>query len=67
MTPEEEKEQLKNWKRSLWDVWQEGRRLGRHPVSLSTMKAAFYSAFDAGRESLRIIPKAKKAKKGKTG
>jgi hypothetical protein len=62
MTPEEERERLNNWKSTLWDVWEEGRRLGRHPVSLATMKAAFYSAFDAGRDSIRIISKAKRTK-----
>lgn len=61
MTPEEKR--LADWKDTLWGAWEEGRRLSRRQLSLATVKAAFYSAFDAGRESVRIVPKAKKEKK----
>lgn len=64
MTPEEEKKRLEVWKEALWGMWEDGMRLGRRPFNHATMKAAFYSAFDAGRSSLEIIRKARKAKKG---
>lgn len=65
MTPEKEKESLKVWKEGLWGMWQDGMRLGRRPMNMTTMQAAFYSAFDSGRDSLRIIARPRKSKEGK--
>lgn len=62
MTPEEEKKRLDTWKEALWGMWEDGMRLGRRPMNLRTLKDCFYAAFDSGRSSRDIIPKARKAK-----
>lgn len=48
------------WIDSLWGIWEEAVKLGARPITLGEMERAFRAGFEAGRESVDIIPRRKK-------
>jgi hypothetical protein len=59
-TTKKDQKQLEVWKADLWAMWEAGVRLGWRPISLKTMKDAFYAGFDSGRNSVDIIKRIRK-------